>query len=1211
MPQLSAPQLVSLRSSSQTSNWFCIPVIPSIVFACRVNNASITVGAVDIPYDTVSTGAFANAKKGATVLIGSSAGASDIGVLRLRRDADASNLYVAWNSDVAWADNYYLTVYDQWLAWSVRQRIVPPTIYKDYDIAYTDQTEQWPPMALMGDNVCKLWVGNPTSVYFDGSASYAVDAGATIASYAWTFGDGGTSTAATPGNHNYTAAGTYYATLTVTDSNGKTHLTRRIVSIPDPTTIYTVKFEGTGLSAAVDDGWKATVRVFDPNADTSHFPDRAPCFLISTDAYAGTVGSVGFPTGREDVVFFGYIVEDSVAIQMEYNEVTFSLESIAGVAGRADSPPAYLGDSADPSAEPDAWAWGQDLNVFRGIVYYIKFHSTLSDIADVSIYNDTTLTKAVDYPQDALWSVLVQFAKAKRMMRTSVTRTGRIVIGRDPNLVPVASRGAFVTVCQLTAGDYMEQVTAPQKPFATTSFLCLSGLTYDGDPSHEPNPVFGMSPGRPPKDYGSERELQYLKLVDQVDANTLAGLLVGTDNMPYGDIVIPLRGNWVKCFDPALQEYVQTPNGGFITKRGTLLDSVRLIVRKLSVKFDWEQGTMFPTLTCDYYSQTEVAVNGDCFPPDAPPPPQPSIPPIVPTPTPVPTNGANFSGGIWTLFDSGDIYRLASLAPGGGVSASKPTWKTGYGSGAAIPRTPIDIAPSAGLLVNVLSTLTDVQTQHSANDAGAYTTLIESASVSVAHMNRDGQSLNVIWVLVIEPTDGALLTAQIAGTQGVYNNANIVGVLTDFKANTGAIKLYRSTNGGASFSAGLLLGYVNQLWATQMVGDSTIHMVPYPNPPHDPDPPFNGQTFDISYLVAQNDDLGDGILTWTTRFETDDTWGGASWVGWDARLGGATVGVDGGSAVTPQDPLGYWVYHTANVALNASLLAPGVAPILVPNGLGTFTFALISGYQIDRDLDILLFGTITCPLVLNPVIQNPSVATPFLWPGDWNYEQFYTYAYKAPTSGAVASSRQVPQSEFSASAGKDLLNVAVQDLLLQDFLYAITNDGWFTRWSYIVITISFTYADATARTASVHGGGDVGLFAYQTDTASIWKLTAAPSTWEYVSGAPVDLNALFGSAPVNIFCTTQGTVLIGTADGHVHRTVNRGQTWSDITITGVTAFSTFWASEYHGVIGGSGGPLVIPLGVNGKYVYSLNDGATWALSADLTVHAAVLSHYAR
>jgi PKD repeat protein len=61
---------------------------------------------------------------------------------------------------------------------------------------------------------------NPSglSASFDGTGSTATD-GATIQSYAWTFGDGGTSSSATP-SHTYATAGPYTVTLTVTDSLG-------------------------------------------------------------------------------------------------------------------------------------------------------------------------------------------------------------------------------------------------------------------------------------------------------------------------------------------------------------------------------------------------------------------------------------------------------------------------------------------------------------------------------------------------------------------------------------------------------------------------------------------------------------------------------------------------------------------------------------------------------------------------------------------------------------------------------------------------------------------------------------------------------------------------------------------------------------------------------------------------------------------------------
>lgn len=58
----------------------------------------------------------------------------------------------------------------------------------------------------------------PLAVNFTGSAS---DLDGTIASYAWSFGDGGTASVPNP-SHTYVTAGNYTATLTVTDNNGAT-----------------------------------------------------------------------------------------------------------------------------------------------------------------------------------------------------------------------------------------------------------------------------------------------------------------------------------------------------------------------------------------------------------------------------------------------------------------------------------------------------------------------------------------------------------------------------------------------------------------------------------------------------------------------------------------------------------------------------------------------------------------------------------------------------------------------------------------------------------------------------------------------------------------------------------------------------------------------------------------------------------------------------
>ena len=66
-----------------------------------------------------------------------------------------------------------------------------------------------------------------------GFADASSDSDGTVAGWAWSFGDGGTSTVQNP-SHIYASSGTYSVTLTVTDNDGATNSTSQSVTVTEP-----------------------------------------------------------------------------------------------------------------------------------------------------------------------------------------------------------------------------------------------------------------------------------------------------------------------------------------------------------------------------------------------------------------------------------------------------------------------------------------------------------------------------------------------------------------------------------------------------------------------------------------------------------------------------------------------------------------------------------------------------------------------------------------------------------------------------------------------------------------------------------------------------------------------------------------------------------------------------------------------------------------
>jgi PKD repeat protein len=116
--------------------------------------------------------------------------------------------------------------------------------------------------------------------FTDGST----DTDGTIVSWAWTFGDGATSTLASP-THTYTTANTYTVTLTVTDDDGATDdYSTTITVAAGPQTLFSDNFE----SGSFGTSWSTSSSATSIVTSQSHSPTHSAQLIYSY--YGGQSG---------------------------------------------------------------------------------------------------------------------------------------------------------------------------------------------------------------------------------------------------------------------------------------------------------------------------------------------------------------------------------------------------------------------------------------------------------------------------------------------------------------------------------------------------------------------------------------------------------------------------------------------------------------------------------------------------------------------------------------------------------------------------------------------------------------------------------------------------------------------------------------------------------------------------------------------------------
>lgn len=600
-------ELTKLRSDGQRSSLFLMVHTPATIFTAQVNQTVFTDPMAQVTYDN-KVGTLSNIMVGMTMYVGSSPGAWDKGIVRIRKTPTTTVFYIGETSEINWANNDYLTIVDDIGLWPRHLRMVGQTVYLDYDIAYTSQHTNFEPYPIMGpDAVLKLPAGGTVNYTPDGSASWAF--GTTITAYSWlAVGASGllNTDTATP-TITYNAAGVYRVRLTVTTATGRVAYGFRWVFVYSDAAPPITDFELTSCQHAHENGgWEFGVQIL---AGAESIRPRSRVLLCSEDWYGSAAGGIGPVTGRENIIASGWIDEETIVPGPKTGTVQFQVRGphhwLKSMTGFPLGIERIVGDAT-------AWTEMQGLTVDRALWHLLHWRSTISMRMDAFLPGDTKSLPAAEAPTSNIWEQIELIANSTILAKPDTDRYSQLFIQVDTQFLPTASRSGIPTVMEISKDDWTE-ISIERAPTRQCSMLELSGIVDDTS-----EPVMSWARGGVFTLYGSAQSIENLLLDNQAAANELAGNCFAQLNNEYPAIDITLGQN-NRMIETCPPQRISLSIAADDTPRGIVWNAKLILPRRIEHKFDVKTGFLFTILECEAETGGAAAVPGVTVPITPPP----------------------------------------------------------------------------------------------------------------------------------------------------------------------------------------------------------------------------------------------------------------------------------------------------------------------------------------------------------------------------------------------------------------------------------------------------------------------------------------------------------------------------------------------------------------------------------------------------------------
>lgn len=589
-------------------------VQPRVVFAARCTQVSIPGSAAwYVTYDRVSTGAHTDIRAEMMVLLGTSAGADDLGRARVRKAATSDTIFIGWSSfgrgegELHIQYDAYITVIDLYKPWTKTPRIENGVQYTDYDRDFASYGHSAPVVNLdCGPAVQRdLDPGTGLATFeFNAIHTYMTDpdAAAMYSAFAWELPAGATVTDGAINTHAVTFTlpeGAWWVSAYETASTG-TVGTRRVLCVAGEPSGTLSKWDQLEITRRPE-GQTLRVRVSE-SVPESTYPHGCMAVLWKHQYEDGAAVTPSGLSGHEHIAFVGWHYQDETSGRAEERGfIDDTILEFRDVGGWLQVLPGYP-ITVNRDQEPASWFELKRANIDYYFARLLLEYTNVTNLTDF-IWSGVGYDH---YPFPSLSSVgstLYEQVDGRAQAiahKLTCDQWSRLHVKPDPQLLDAAGGATAVartTTVQkaLTEAEWSDvQLSAQPFPRANWNWgSAIVAKSVDADAEPQIDSVFCVAPGPAPGQGTATQNTGEQLVTGQAELNAREGhRYAARMNNPYPSLEVVLSGPDDWAIQPAYMTWVTYTNSSATAgQRQHLFSATRLLPIEVAITHDAERLT--------------------------------------------------------------------------------------------------------------------------------------------------------------------------------------------------------------------------------------------------------------------------------------------------------------------------------------------------------------------------------------------------------------------------------------------------------------------------------------------------------------------------------------------------------------------------------------------------------------------------------------------